>query len=422
MINDINDPWDRWAVGSHNSRIIITIGIPLSIGTMSEPSVPEDANAGCVGPSSEMAGKANACAGCPNQSACASGAAAAPDPALSIMSDRMALVKHKILVLSGKGGVGKSTVSAQIAFALAARGKQVGLLDVDICGPSIPRMLGLLGHEVHQSAEGWSPVYVDDNLGVMSIGFMLPNVDDAIIWRGPRKNGLIKQFLTDVVWNELDYLIIDTPPGTSDEHISIVQYLKATHVDGAIVVTTPQEVSMADVRKELNFCKKTGINVLGVVENMADIRVPLHSLMSPNAPEDGFKLLNAAGEDVTTVALEKLKAVCPELLDLYLQAPLFTPSSNPTTSDGASRGAKVTPSSMAAVFGVPYLGKLPMDPNMMEACERGVSFLDVYPASPAAPSFSAIVDQIIAITEAAAASGSSNSNTSRTSSSAPMDM
>jgi hypothetical protein len=179
---------------------------------------------------------------------------------------------------------------------------------------------------------------------------------------------------------------------------------------------------MADVRKELNFCKKTGINVLGVVENMADIRVPLHSLMSPNAPEDGFKLLNAAGDDVTKVALEKLKEVCPELLELYLQAPLFTPSSNPVTAGGTARGAKVTPSSMAAAFGVPYLGKLPMDPNMMEACERGVSFLDGYPESPAAPSFSAIVDQIITITEAAAAAAASASNTNGTSTSAPMDM
>ena len=142
------------------------------------------------------------------------------------------------------------------------QGKQVGLLDIDICGPSIPRMLGLEGHEVHQSASGWSPVYVDDNLGVMSIGFMLPSKDDAVIWRGPRKNGLIKQFLTDVMWNDLDYLIIDTPPGTSDEHISIVQYLKSTRIDGAIVVTTPQEVSMADVRKELNFCRKTGMYIV----------------------------------------------------------------------------------------------------------------------------------------------------------------
>lgn len=198
---------------------------------------------------------------------------------------------------------------------------------------------------MHQSAEGWSPVYVDDNLGVMSIGFMLPSADDAVIWRGPRKNGLIKQFLTDVVWNELDYLIIDTPPGTSDEHISIVQYLKSTVVDGAIVITTPQEVSMADVRKELNFCKKTGIPVLGIVENMADIRfvmfssivywtsrttlfvslltysvrgtfphfietplfsctrVPMQSFVS--GTDSGYKLLNSSGDDVTSAAIEK---------------------------------------------------------------------------------------------------------------------
>lgn len=144
-------------------------------------------------------------------------------PAVSDVKQRLAGVKHKLLVLSGKGGVGKSTVACQLAFALAGKGFQVGLLDVDITGPSVPRMLGLLGQEVHQSAAGWSPVYVDDNLGVMSIGFMLPNADDAIIWRGPKKSGIIKQFLVDVQWGELDYLIIDTPPGTSDEHISIVQ-------------------------------------------------------------------------------------------------------------------------------------------------------------------------------------------------------
>lgn len=138
---------------------------------------------------------------------------------------------------------------------------------MDICGPSIPQMLGIRGHEVHQSASGWSPVYVDDNLGVMSVAFMLPKQDDAVIWRGPRKNGLIKQFLSDVDWGELDYLLIDTPPGTSDEHISIVQYLKEVAVDGAVVVTTPQEVAMADVRKELNFCKKTGLRVLGLVRH-----------------------------------------------------------------------------------------------------------------------------------------------------------
>ena len=151
----------------------------------------------------------------------------------------------------------------------------MGLLDIDICGPSIPRMLGLEGEEVHQSSGGWSPVFVSDNLGVMSIGFMLSNPDDAVIWRGPRKNGLIKQFLKDVDWGQLDYLvrapsqtpclsrshtppaqIVDAPPGTSDEHISITQYLKACGVDGAVIVTTPQEVSLADVRKEISFCQK----------------------------------------------------------------------------------------------------------------------------------------------------------------------
>jgi Mrp family chromosome partitioning ATPase len=129
-------------------------------------------------------------------------------------------------------------------------------LDIDICGPSIPRMVGLQGQEVHQSNDGWQPVYISDTLGVMSIGFLMGNQDDAVIWRGPRKNGLIKQFLTDVAWGELDFLIIDTPPGTSDEHISVVQYLKCTDNDGAIIVTTPQEVSLQDVRKEISFCAR----------------------------------------------------------------------------------------------------------------------------------------------------------------------
>jgi Mrp family chromosome partitioning ATPase len=138
-------------------------------------------NEECVGPGSETAGKAASCAGCPNQGACASGQASKSeeDPSDQQLKQRMSIVKHKILVLSGKGGVGKSTFSAQLAFSLAHQGFQVGLLDIDICGPSIPRMLGLIGHEVHQSASGWSPVYVEDNLGVMSIGFMLPAEDNA---------------------------------------------------------------------------------------------------------------------------------------------------------------------------------------------------------------------------------------------------
>jgi Mrp family chromosome partitioning ATPase len=344
-------------------------------------SNPTNANEGCVGPSSKDAGKASACDGCPNQSACASGAGAgAPDPAVQAVKDRMAQVKHKLLVLSGKGGVGKSTTSAQLAFTLAARGYHVGLLDVDICGPSIPRMLGLVGEEVHQSASGWSPVYVDDNLGVMSIGFMLPRSDDAIIWRGPRKNGLIKQFLVDVDWGELDYLIIDTPPGTSDEHISIVQYLKETIVDGAIVVTTPQEVAMADVRKELNFCKKTQIPVIGVVENMASISL---SFADAFKGERGVRITGPEGPLSATV-VASLMEKCPELAAYSISTPLFD------TVGGDN------PSSMAAAFGVPYLGRVPMDPNMTRACEEGVSFLSSYPTSAAAPAFKSLVDQIVA--------------------------
>lgn len=149
-------------------------------------------------------------------------------------------------------------------------GKEVGLLDLDLCGPSIPKTTDLEGQEIHQSADGWEPVYAEDNLAVMSIGFLLPNKDDPVIWRGPKKNGLIQQFLTDVNWGELDYLVIDTPPGTSDEHISIVQLLgMSAENDGAVLVTTGQNLSVNDVRKQVGFCNKTGVQIKGVVENMS---------------------------------------------------------------------------------------------------------------------------------------------------------
>ena len=355
-------------------------------------STPQDANEGCVGPSAATAGKESSCAGCPNQTACASGAAKGPDPSASFIGDRLSLIKHKILVLSGKGGVGKSTCSAQLAFSLAMQGKQVGLLDIDICGPSIPRMLGLIGHEVHQSASGWSPVYVDDNLGVMSIGFMLSNQDDAVIWRGPRKNNLIKQFLTDVDWGELDYLIIDTPPGTSDEHISILQYLKASSVDGAVIVTTPQEVSMSDVRKEINFCKKTGLNILGIVENMGDIVIPLSDL--ENKINTGVSFLDSRGTDVTDSVLLRIKQSCPDLLQLMIKAPVFTPAD----------AARNTPKKMALDFGIPFLGSIPMDPHMLSCCEKGFNFLEVYPTSAASAVFASIVQKIVTAADVATVS------------------
>ncbi|KAK2097604.1 hypothetical protein P7K49_023055 [Saguinus oedipus] len=132
----------------------------------------------------------------------------------------------------------------------------------------------LLFTQVHQSGSGWSPVYMEDNLGVMSVGFLLSSPDDAVIWRGPKKNGMIKQFLRDVDWGEVDYLIVDTPPGTSDEHLSVVQYLAAAHIDGAVIITTPQEVSLQDVRKEISFCRKVKLPIIGVVENMSGFICP----------------------------------------------------------------------------------------------------------------------------------------------------
>lgn len=273
---------------------------------------------------------------------------------MAAIAERLADVKHKVLVLSGKGGVGKSTFAAQLAYGLAAQGKEVGLLDIDICGPSVPLMLGQEGQDVHKSNSGWSPVYVEDNLAVMSIGFLLPNPDDAVIWRGPRKNGLIKQFLKDTDWGELDYLVVDAPPGTSDEHLSIVQFLKAAGVDGALVVTTPQEAAVCDVRKELSFCAKTDIRVLGVVENMSGLRAPLSTV----------RLTDAAGtSDLTAELHALLRAHAPHLMEdgaALAHVDVFAPSRG-----GAAR--------MCEAAGVPFLGKVPLDPGITAAAEEGRS-------------------------------------------------
>lgn len=292
-------------------------------------------------------------------------------------------MSHVVLVLSGKGGVGKSTVSTQIAQSLSSRGYSVGLLDLDICGPSVPRMTGVLSRTVHQSQSGWEPVYANPNLGIMSISFLLEESDAAVVWRGPRKNGLIKQFLVETDWGVggLDYLIVDTPPGTSDEHISIVQYLNdarpmmadgASGASGAIVVTTPEEVSMADVRKELNFCKKTKVPVLGVVENMSGLQMKLSDM----------RFMKDSQEDCTQQALAILKEKCPEVLSMMVTADVF-PSSG------------VGPQGMASTYNVPYLGKLPLDPNLLKACEEGVSFVEKYSDSSAVKPLNDIVDKLI---------------------------
>ncbi|KAM3713388.1 hypothetical protein ACB098_01G254000 [Castanea mollissima] len=342
---------------------------------MASGDIPEDANEHCPGTQSESAGKSDACEGCPNQEACAT-APKGPDPDLVVIAERMANVKHKILVLSGKGGVGKSTFSAQLSFALAAMNLQIGLLDIDICGPSIPKMLGLEGQEIHQSNLGWSPVYVDDNLGVMSIGFMLPDPDEAVIWRGPRKNGLIKNFLKEVYWNELDFLVVDAPPGTSDEHISIVQCLGATGIDGAIIVTTPQQVSLIDVRKEINFCKKVGVKVLGVVENMSGLCQPLMDFKFMRMTETGEHI------DVSERVREYLREKAPELQNLIACSEVF---------DSSSGGAE----KMCREMDVPFLGKVPLDPQLCKAAEEGKSCFIDKKCQVSAPALKIVIEKMI---------------------------
>lgn len=295
---------------------------------------------------------------------------------LVTIAERMATIKHKILILSGKGGVGKSTFSAQLSFALAELENQVGLLDIDICGPSIPKMMGLEGHDIHQSNLGWSPVYVESNLGIMSIGFMLPHPDEAVIWRGPRKNGLIKQFVKDVNWGELDYLVVDAPPGTSDEHISIVQFLQATGIDGAIIVTTPQQVSLIDVRKEISFCKKVGIRVIGVVENMSGLRQPISDMRFLKSNETGDE------DDVTEWALSYIRSNAPELLSVISCSEVFD-----ATGGGAAK--------MCMEMGVPFLGKVPMDPQLCRAAEEGRSCFTDQKCTVSAPALKKIIQNLV---------------------------
>ncbi|KAI9588745.1 cytosolic Fe-S cluster assembly factor NUBP2 homolog isoform X2 [Glossina fuscipes] len=251
-------------------------------------------------------------------------------------------VKHIILVLSGKGGVGKSTVSTQTALALRENGLKVGLLDIDLCGPSVPYLLGLEQCEIYQCEDGWVPIYTDASktLAVMSIGFLLKNRNDPIIWRGPKKTMMIKTFLNDVKWDDLDYLIIDTPPGTSDEHITVMECMRDVRCDGAIIVTTPQGVALDDVRKELTFCKKTGIRILGILENMS-----------------GF--------------------VCPSC-------------SNCTNIFSSNGGAE-----LAKLAGVPHLGTVPIDPRMGVLTGTTSSVLKEIPESNTATTFKNLIQKIV---------------------------
>ena len=253
--------------------------------------------------------------------------------------DRMGQIKHKVLVLSGKGGVGKSTVAVNMAIALSLEGKKVGLLDIDIHGPSIPKVLNLEGRglqaDEHQNI---MPVTVSDTLKVMSIGFMLAHQDDAVIWRGPRKYGVIKQFLKDVNWGEMDFLVIDSPPGTGDEPLAIVQLLE--NADGAVIVTTPQDVALSDVRKGITFCRNLNLPVLGVLENMSGFVCPK----------------------------------CGERTDIF-----------------KSGGGQT----MAEQMNVPFWGQIPIDPQIVRACDSGMPYVQYFSTSQAAKALKAAIAPLL---------------------------
>ncbi len=283
------------------------------------------------------------------------------------LAERLCKIGHKLLVLSGKGGVGKSTVAANLAVAFAAAGLRTGLLDIDLHGPSIPKLLHLEGRTLDLAHNAMEPVAFQlpslsgrgtgGGLGpaggtnphptlslegrgvlkVMSIGFLLRSPDDAVIWRGPLKMGVIKQFLRDVEWGDLDYLVVDSPPGTGDEPLSICQLMP--EADGAVVVTTPQDVAVTDVRKCITFCRQVKMPVLGVVENMSGFVCP-H---------------------------------CGKTTDLF-------------KAGGGER--------MAAEMGVPFLGRIPIDPAVVESGDTGRPVVSHYADSPSAMAFARITDAL----------------------------
>jgi Mrp family chromosome partitioning ATPase len=256
-----------------------------------------------------------------------------------VLQSKLCRIRRKIVVLSGKGGVGKSTVAVNLAAALAAAGWRTGLMDVDIHGPSIPTMLGLEGATVGTNGEEMLPVE-RDGLKVLSIGFFLRHPDDAVIWRGPMKMGVIKQFLKEAAWGDLDFLVIDSPPGTGDEPLSVVQLVGG--LDGAVIVTTPQRVAAVDVRKSITFCRHLQVPVLGVVENMS-----------------GF--------------------VCPKCGEV---TPILL----------AGGGRKI-----ADDMKVSFLGSIPMDPRVAAAGDAGYAFVFRNPESPAARILQEIIRPIAAL-------------------------
>ena len=258
------------------------------------------------------------------------------------IAENLCKIKHKVIVMSGKGGVGKSSVAVNIAMALAMDGKNVGLLDIDLHGPSVPTMFGLTDGKISVSENNRFIPITFGGLKIMSVGFFLPDRDDAIIWRGPLKHAMIQQFFKDVDWGTLDYLIIDSPPGTGDELLSLVNTVE--DLTGAVLVTTPQEVAAADVRKSVTFCEKANVKVLGIVENMSGYACP-H---------------------------------CGEVSQIF--------------KIGA--GQKI-----AEKYGFPLLGKIPIDPAIGESGDNGVPFVYMQSKSASAKEIESITNKMVAICE-----------------------
>lgn len=283
------------------------------------------------------------------ESACPSAGAVAPqsvttEPSPAATEDkdaklrgRLSKIRRTIIVMSGKGGVGKSTVAVNLAMSAMLSGRRVGLLDVDLHGPSVPIMLGLVGQRLESGENGMQPVEIG-GLKVLSVGFLLKHPDDPVIWRGPMKMSVIRQFIEDVDWGELDLLVIDAPPGTGDEPLTVCQLIP--ELDGAVIVTTPQKVAAADVRKSISFCREIEVPVLGVIENMSGFACP------------------KCGE-VTAV----LRA-------------------------GGGR-------EMAEQMRVPFLGSIPIDPLIAESGDEGKAFVESAAGSPAAGIFREILRSLV---------------------------
>ncbi len=251
--------------------------------------------------------------------------------------DALGLIKNKLLVMSGKGGVGKSSVATNLAIALSQSGAKVGLMDVDLHGPDIPRMLGLTGLLDISPDQRMIPKSYSDNLKVVSIESLSQDVDQAVIWRGPLKMQIIRQFISDVHWGQLDYLVIDSPPGTGDEPLSVAQTIPGAK---AVIVTTPQEISLADVRKSISFCRTVHMPTVGIIENMSGFVCP-H---------------------------------CGQATDLF----------------GVGGGEKT-----ATTMDIPFLGRIPFDPNMVKSADAGKSYMEQYPDSEVTSAYNEIAQKVM---------------------------